>query len=434
MKLSVVGTGYVGLVAGACFAESGNDVICVDKDEQKILNLKNGVIPIYEPGLEDYVKRNVQKNRLHFTTDLTYAVDNSDIIFIAVGTPPDEDGSADLSHVLDVAKNIAKVMKERKIIVTKSTVPVGTADLIVKNMKEFTDKPFDVVSNPEFLKEGAAIDDFMFPDRVVIGTSNPEVAEIMKELYAPFVRTGNPILIMDNKSAEITKYAANAILATKISFMNEIARLCDRVGADVDMVRRGIGSDKRIGYSFIFPGVGYGGSCFPKDVKAIIKTAEEQGLEFKILRAVEDVNREQKVYLVEKILRYFNNDLKGKTFAIWGLSFKPNTDDMREAPSIEIIHKLYDAGAKIQAHDPAAMNEARRRGLDEKIVLCATQYDALTDADALIVVTEWMDYREPDFELIQKKLRKKVIFDGRNIYNPVKLKQLGFDYFGIGRE
>lgn len=433
MKLSVVGSGYVGLVAGACFAESGNNVICVDKDENKILNLKKGIIPIYEPGLEDYVKRNVEKGRLHFTTDLKFAVDNSDIIFIAVGTPPDEDGSADLSHVLEVARSIAKFMTSYKIVVNKSTVPVNTAELVTKTMKEITDIPFDVVSNPEFLKEGSAIEDFMYPDRVVIGTSNPEVAEIMKELYAPFVRTGNPILIMDNKSAEITKYAANSILATKISFMNEIARLCDLVGADVDMVRRGIGSDKRIGYSFIFPGVGYGGSCFPKDVKAILKTARDYGLDLKVIRAVEEVNEEQKTYIVSKILQHFHNNIEGKTFAIWGLSFKPNTDDMREAPAINIIEKLLSHGARIQAHDPAAMDEARRRKLDEKIVLCATQYDALTNADGLVLVTEWMDYREPDFDVIAKKLKNKVIFDGRNIYNPEKLKKMGFEYYGIGR-
>ncbi|GAB4174213.1 MAG: UDP-glucose/GDP-mannose dehydrogenase family protein [Calditrichia bacterium] len=434
MKLSVVGSGYVGLVAGACFAESGNYVICVDKDEKKILDLKNGKIPIYEPGLEDYVKRNAEKGRLTFTTDIKEGVENSDIIFIAVGTPPDEDGSADLSHVLAVAEDIAKNMKEFKIVVNKSTVPVGTAELVRKKMSEFTDIPFEVVSNPEFLKEGAAIEDFMYPDRVVIGTSSEKVAETMKELYAPFVRTGNPILIMDNKSAEITKYAANSILATKISFMNEMARFCDAVGADIDMVRKGIGSDKRIGYSFIFPGVGYGGSCFPKDVKAIIKTAASHDVELKVLKAVEDVNEEQKKYIIGKIVKHFGNDIKGKTFAIWGLSFKPNTDDMREAPSLVIIDELNKMGAKIQAHDPVAMNEARRRHVDDKAVLCATQYDALTNADALIVVTEWMDYREPDFDQIKLKLKQPIIFDGRNIYNPSKMKKLGFTYFGVGRE
>ncbi|MCK5074836.1 MAG: UDP-glucose/GDP-mannose dehydrogenase family protein, partial [Calditrichia bacterium] len=361
MKLTVVGSGYVGLVAGACFAESGNDVICVDKDEQKILDLKNGKIPIYEPGLDAYVKRNVEKGRLTFTTSLENGVNNSDIIFIAVGTPPDEDGSADLSYVLAVAEGVAKNMKKHKIIINKSTVPVGTAEKVAAKVKEHTDITFDVVSNPEFLKEGSAIDDFMYPDRVVIGTGSEKTAETMKELYAPFVRTGNPIVIMDNKSAEITKYAANALLATKISFMNEMARLCDKTGADISMIRKGIGSDSRIGYSFIFPGVGYGGSCFPKDVKAIIKTANSYDEPFKLLAAVEEVNEEQKEYIIPKILNYFNGDIKGKNFAVWGLSFKPKTDDMREAPAIVIINKLVELGATIQAYDPEAMDEARRR-------------------------------------------------------------------------
>ena len=433
MKLAVVGSGYVGLVAGACFAEAGNTVICVDKDEQKILDLKNGKIPIYEPGLDLYVKRNVDKGRLTFTTSMEEGVDNSEIILIAVGTPPDEDGSADLSHVLAVAESVAKVMKSHKIVINKSTVPVGTAEKVSNKIKEHTDLTFDIVSNPEFLKEGSAIDDFMYPDRVVVGTSSEKTAEVMQELYAPFVRTGKPIIIMDNKSAEITKYAANSLLATKISFMNEMARLCDKTGADINMIRKGIGSDSRIGNSFIFPGVGYGGSCFPKDVKAIIKTANLYDEPFKLLTAVEQVNEEQKEYIIPKILDYFNGDIKGKNFAIWGLSFKPNTDDMREAPAIVIINKLVELGANIQAYDPEAMDEARRRKIDEKAVLCAGQYDALTHADALIIVTEWMDFREPDFEVIKNKLKTPVIFDGRNIYKPEKIKKLGFDYFGIGR-
>ncbi len=433
MKLAVVGSGYVGLVAGACFAESGNNVICVDNNEHKINDLKNGKIPIYEPGLDDFVERNMEKGRLTFTTSLKDAVKKSDIIFIAVGTPPDEDGSADLTHVLNVAQGIAESMDSYKVIVNKSTVPVGTADLVREKISSITDLPFDVVSNPEFLKEGAAIDDFMYPDRVVLGVASEKAGKIMKELYLPFVRTGNPIIIMDNRSAEITKYAANSLLATKISFMNEIARLCDKAGADIDMVRKGIGSDKRIGYSFIFPGVGYGGSCFPKDVKAIIKTASEYGEKFSLLNAVEEVNKEQKEYLIPKISDYFNGELKGKTLAVWGLSFKPNTDDMREAPALVIIDKLANAGAKIKAYDPAAMDEARRRNVDEKAQLCDSQYDALQDADGLIIVTEWMDFREPDFEEMKKRLKTKVIFDGRNIYDPEKIKKLGFAYFGIGR-
>jgi UDPglucose 6-dehydrogenase len=433
MKLTIVGTGYVGLVAGACFAESGNNVICMDKDESKIENLKNGIIPIYEPGLDLLVKRNQSNGRLKFTTDTKKAVQESDIIFIAVGTPPDEDGSADLSHVLAVAKAIGENMNGYKIVVNKSTVPVGTADKVRETIKQYTDLPFDVVSNPEFLKEGAAIDDFMYPDRVVIGTSSPQVAEVMKELYSPFVRTGNPIIVMDERSAEVTKYAANAILATKISFMNEIANLCDRIGADVEMVRKGIGSDKRIGYSFIFPGVGYGGSCFPKDVKAIIRTAREYGYEMKLLEAVEDVNERQKKILIPRILDHFNGDIKGKKFAVWGLSFKPKTDDMREAPSIEIIKALHREGARIAAHDPVAIHEAKRQGLDEYCTFCEDNYDTLQDADALILVTEWLNYREPDFDLMKKLMRTPVVFDGRNIYNPQKMREMGFAYYGIGR-
>ncbi len=433
MKLTIVGTGYVGLVAGACFAESGNDVICMDRDEEKIRLLQEGTIPIYEPGLDQLVYRNQKNGRLSFTTDMEEAVNKSDIIFIAVGTPPDEDGSADLSHVLDVARSIGRHMKRYKIVVNKSTVPVGTADKVREVLAKETDIPFDVVSNPEFLKEGNAIDDFMYPDRVVIGTRNPRVAEIMKELYSPFVRTGNPIIVMDERSAELTKYAANAILATKISFMNEIANLCDLVNADVEMVRKGIGSDKRIGYSFIFPGVGYGGSCFPKDVKAIIRTAHAHDYRLRVLEAVEEVNEIQKTILVPKILNHFGGSVEGKTLTIWGLSFKPKTDDMREAPSLRIIEKLRELGARLQAHDPVALKEARRRGLDQYVRLFDDYYEALRDSDGLILVTEWLNYREPDFERMKQLMRTPVVFDGRNVYHPEKMRELGFAYYGIGR-
>lgn len=433
MKLTIIGTGYVGLVAGACFAQSGNNVICMDIDEEKINRLRNGEIPIYEPGLEALVERNSKNNRLIFTTNMNEAVQKSDIIFIAVGTPPDEDGSADLSHVLAVAKGIGKHMTDYKIIVNKSTVPVGTAKKVRNAVANETTIPFDVVSNPEFLKEGGAVDDFMYPDRVIIGTRNSKVAEIMKELYAPFVRTGNPMIVMDEVSAELTKYTANSILATKISFINEIANLCDIVGADVEMVRRGIGSDKRIGYSFIFPGVGYGGSCFPKDVKAIIRTAKDYDYHLRILESVEEVNEKQKLILIPKVLKFFNGSVQGKTLAIWGLSFKPKTDDMREAPAIPIIKELHRLGAKVQAHDPVALNEARRLGLDQFASFYDDYYEALEGADALILITEWLDYREPDFDLMKEKMNAPVIFDGRNILNADKVKDLNFSYFGIGR-
>ena len=433
MKLAVIGSGYVGLVAGACFAEAGNHVICMDKDESKIKRLREGIIPIYEPGLETMVERNVKNRKLTFSTNMKETVENSDIIFIAVGTPPDEDGSADLSYVLAVAKSIGQHMKKPKIVVNKSTVPVGTARKVKEAIQKETDIDAEVVSNPEFLKEGAAIDDFMYPDRVVVGTSNPEVAETMKELYSAFVRTGNPILIMDEVSAELTKYASNSLLATKISFINEMANLCDRVGADVEKVRKGIGSDSRIGYSFIFPGVGYGGSCFPKDVKAIIRTANEYDFPLRVLSAVEDVNEDQKKILIPKILDFYKNDISGKTLTIWGLSFKPKTDDMREASSRIIIRELHERGAKIQAHDPAAMNEARRLGLDKIITLHEDNYDALKGSDGLIVVTEWLEYREPDFDKIKSMLNHPVVFDGRNIYNPKKMRDMGFEYFCIGR-
>ncbi len=437
MKVSVVGTGYVGLVAGTCFADSGNEVICVDIDTKKIDMLNNGKVPIYEPGLEEMIKRNVEQDRLFFTTDIKQAVQSSQIIFIAVGTPPDEDGSADLQYVLAVAKDIGMHMNGFKVVVDKSTVPVGTADKVRAEIEKHTQEEFAVVSNPEFLKEGAAIDDFMKPDRVVIGTDNEEAAEIMRNLYAPYVRTGKPIIVMDIRSAELTKYTANAMLATKISFMNEIANLCDAVGANVEMVRKGIGSDRRIGPHFIFPGPGYGGSCFPKDVQAIIRTANEYGKELRILNAVEQVNDRQKTVLMDKIRSYFENDLRGKTFAVWGLSFKPNTDDMRESPAIYMIRALAAEGATIKAHDPEALEEAEWRFEDliknGKVELMKKRYDALEEADGLLVMTEWNAFREPDFYLIKETLNHPVIFDGRNLYNPTRMKKLGIDYFSIGR-
>ena len=436
MRVSVFGSGYVGLVAAVCFADVGNDVICVDIDEDKIRLLKNGEVPIYEPGLEEYLKRNVNEDRIEFTTDAKYAVEKSKVIFIAVGTPPGEDGSADLSHVLDVAKSIGNHMNEFKVVVDKSTVPVGTAEKVTKEIKKHTKHEVAVVSNPEFLKEGSAINDFMKPDRVVIGTSNEEAAEIMRNLYMPFVRTGKPIIVMDEKSAEITKYAANSMLATKISFMNDIANLCDKVGADVEMVRKGIGSDARIGPYFIFPGTGYGGSCFPKDVKAIIKTAQENDHELAILKSVEEVNIRQKTVLMDKILKYFKGNIKDKVFAMWGLAFKPRTDDMREAPSIEMINELIKHGAKIQAHDPAALTETKRifgDKIDKELFLFEKRYDSLENTDGLIIMTEWNEFREPDFYLIKESLKSHVIFDGRNLYQPKRLKKIGLDYFCIGR-
>lgn len=432
MNIAVIGTGYVGLVAGTCFAESGNNVICMDKDDNKINDLKNGIIPIYEPGLEPLIKRNIQNKNLQLSTDIKQTVQNSDIIFIAVGTPPDEDGSADLSHVLAVATAIGQNMKKPKIVVDKSTVPVGTAALVKETIQKQTDIEVHVVSNPEFLKEGAAVDDFMYPDRVVIGTSDPKVGETMKKLYEPFVRTGNPIHIMDEISAEMTKYAANSLLATKISFINEMSRLCELVGADIENIRLGIGSDKRIGYSFIFPGVGYGGSCFPKDVKAIIRTAQKNNFDMRILQSVEQVNEEQKKVIIPKLKKHFK-DLKGKTVALWGLSFKPKTDDMREAPSRVIIKELNKLGVKIQAHDPVAIEEAKRLKLDKVITLYNDNYEALKGADCLVVVTEWLEYRKPDFDQIKKLLNNPVIFDGRNIYDPDTMKKSGFEYYCIGR-
>ncbi|OIP29326.1 MAG: UDP-glucose 6-dehydrogenase [Deltaproteobacteria bacterium CG_4_9_14_3_um_filter_44_9] len=432
MKICIIGTGYVGLVAGVCFAENGNDVICVDKDSKKIEGLKRGKVPIYEPGLEELLKRNTKKERLQFTTNLKKAVKESFIIFIAVGTPQDDDGSADLNHVLEVAALIGKAMNGYKIIATKSTVPVGTTNRVRDAIGKETEHPFNVASNPEFLKEGAAVNDFMKPDRIIIGTDNQEAADIMKELYSPFVRTGNPILIMDIESAEMTKYAANAMLATRVSFMNELANLCEKVGADISDVRKGMGTDPRIGYSFLFPGVGYGGSCFPKDVKAIIRTAEENNYDLNILKAVDLANTNQREILVKKIMEHFGGNLKGRVIGIWGLSFKPNTDDIREAPSITIIKRLLEVGARIKAYDPAAMDEVKKEFYD-RIKYSKKSYDALEGADALVLITEWNEFREPDFERILKLMNTPVVFDGRNIFNPRKLQEMGFTYYGVGR-
>jgi len=432
VKLCVIGTGYVGLVAGTCFAESGNDVICVDIDAEKVARLQQGIVPIYEPGLEELIKRNVAESRLAFSTDLRDAVRRSLICFIAVGTPQSEDGSADLAAVLAVAEGIADAMDGYRVIVDKSTVPVGTADRVRQAMAARTTHPFDVVSNPEFLKEGAAIDDFMKPDRVVIGSDSPRASELMQELYRPFVRTEHPILVMSAASAEMTKYAANSMLAARISLMNEFANLCERVGADVDDVRRGIGFDRRIGHHFLFPGVGYGGSCFPKDVKAVIRTAAEQGLDFRLLRAAEEVNERQKRTLVDKVAAHFGADLRGRRIAVWGLSFKPRTDDMREAPSIPIIEALLEAGAEVYAYDPEAMQEAHRV-FGERIQYCRVNYDALRDADALLIVTEWNEFRRPDFARMREVMKQPVVFDGRNIFDPQKMRDLGFTYYSVGR-
>ena len=432
MKIAVVGTGYVGLVAGACLAESGNDVICVDKDATKINMLRRGKIPIYEPGLDDLVRRNKSEGRLVFTTDLVKGVRASEVIYIAVGTPQDEDGSADVRHVMNAARDVARAMNGYKVIVDKSTVPVGTAEKVREVVRRETTHPFSVVSNPEFLKQGAAVEDFMKPDRVVIGAEDPRAAEIMVKLHQPFTRTGAPIIMMDCQSAELTKYASNAILATKISFMNEIANVCDLFGADVDLVRRAVGSDRRIGSSFLFPGVGYGGSCFPKDVRALVKFSADRKYDFKILKAVDAVNDNQKRVLVRKIEAHFGKALKGKTIAVWGLAFKPKTDDMREAPSIPMIEALLAKGAKIQAYDPEAMKAAK--GIfGNKIAYSAKNYDALKGADALVVLTEWQEFREPDFARMKKLLRTPVIFDGRNIYQRDEMKTLGFAYYSIGR-
>jgi UDPglucose 6-dehydrogenase len=433
MKIAVVGTGYVGLVLGACLAENGNTVICVDKDQSKIDTLNAGRIPIYEPGLEELVRRNGQEDRLTFTTELGSAVQASEIVFIAVGTPQGEDGAADLQHVLAVARDIGRAMNKYTIVVDKSTVPVGTATRVRDVIAKETTQPFSVVSNPEFLKQGAAIEDFMKPDRVVVGIEDGDdrAAALMKELYGPFTRTGAPILLMSTESAELSKYAANSILATRISFMNEIANVCELVGADVDAVRKAIGSDRRIGTSFLFPGVGYGGSCFPKDTQALLRSAADQGYDFKILRAVEDVNQRQKARLVEKMEQHFK-DVSGRTIALWGLAFKPRTDDMREAPAIPIIEQLLKKGATVKAYDPAAAPVARRL-FDGRIALCDKSYDALAGADALAIVTEWNEFREPDFRKMRTLMKTPVIFDGRNIYSPEQMQALGFTYFSIGR-
>jgi len=432
MKIAVVGSGYVGLVAAACLSEMGNTVISVDNDQEKIAGLEKGILPIYEPGLDVLIDRNVREKRLSFSTDTALAVKKSSIIFIAVGTPPEEDGSADLKHVLAVAADIGRAMDGPRIVINKSTVPVGTAELVRCEVKKYTDYRVDVVSNPEFLKEGAAIDDFMKPDRVVVGTASDEVAEVMQELYRPFVRTNNPIYIMSNRSAELTKYVANSLLATKISFMNEIANLCDVVGADVQDIRRGIGSDRRIGPHFIFPGVGFGGSCFPKDVKALRHTSDSYGYHLDILQAVTEVNTAQKRIMGKKITGVFGEDLTGKTFGVWGLSFKPNTDDMREAPSLVIIRDILDRGGKVKAYDPEATEYARKL-LGDSITYCHSGYEALEGSDALLLITEWTEFREPDFERIADALNRKIIFDGRNIWNPRMLKRMGFIYHGIGR-
>ena len=444
MKICVVGTGYVGLVAGTCFAETGNDVICMDVDEKKIAGLKKGKLPIYEPGLQELIRRNVQEERLRFTTDLPWAVQNSLIVSIAVGTPQGDGGSSDLSHVMEAVRAIAKAMNDYKIIVTKSTVPVGTADKIAQEISARTAVEFDVVANPEFLKAGAAVEDFMKPDRVVIGATNSRAVEIMQDLYAPFTRTGAPILVMDPRSAEMTKYAANAMLASRISFMNEIANLCDRTGADVNRVRHAIATDRRIGASFLFPGLGYGGSCFPKDVQALIHLARENDYPLKLIQAVEEVNELQKRVMIHKILDFYSSEtdnkkqdadhspLKGKTFAIWGLAFKPQTDDMREAPSRVVIEQLLALGAKIQAFDPEAMKEARKI-FGDKITYAKNNYEALKGADALILVTEWNEFRNPDFKKMKALLKDPVIFDGRNQYSRREMRELGFDYVGVGR-
>ena len=432
MRVAVIGTGYVGLVVGACLAETGNDVVCADVDKTKIGALKQNKIPIYEPGLEPMVVRNQREGRLTFTTDVAQAVERSEVVFIAVGTPPDEDGSADLQHVLDVARIIGEHMNEPKVVVTKSTVPVGTAEKVRAEVARHTRTPFHVCANPEFLKEGAAVEDFMKPDRVVVGVDSDEAARVIEELYAPFVRTGNPLIVMDIASAEMTKYAANAMLATRISFMNQIARLCEAVGANVTHVRRGIGSDRRIGPAFLFPGPGYGGSCFPKDVKALMRTSAERGVDLEILKAVESANETQKQILFAKLSRHLG-DLNQRTIAVWGLAFKAETDDVRESPSLVLIEALLCAGAKVHVHDPAAMKTAAQQ-LGNRVTYASHAYDALGGADALAIVTEWLEYRNPDFTRIKNLLNRPLIVDGRNLYDPAKLGRLGFTYDSIGRQ
>ena len=432
MKITVIGTGYVGLVTGTCFAETGNKVTCIDIDKAKVDKLSSGQITIYEPGLEKIFLRNTKEGRLVFTTNLEEVLEASEIIFLALPTPPGADGSADLKYVLGVADQLGKLMTGYKVIVNKSTVPVGTADKVREAIAKNYKGEFDVVSNPEFLREGVAVEDFMKPDRVVIGTKSEQAKKVMTELYAPYVRQGNPLIFMDERSSELTKYAANSFLATKISFMNEIGQLCERMGADVDMVRRGIGSDDRIGKRFLFPGIGYGGSCFPKDVQALVKSSNEVNYDFEILKAVEKVNALQKLHLVNKINAYFKNDLQGKKIALWGLAFKPNTDDIRDAPAIDMINALTAAGATITAYDPEAMPNVKNK-LGDKIKYATNQYEALTGADILVIATEWSEFRTPDFEIIVKELPSKVIFDGRNLFDVAKMKEMGYHYESIGR-
>ena len=438
MNIAVVGTGYVGLVTGTCFAETGVNVICVDINKKKVEMLRNGEVPIYEPGLDALLERNLDKGRISFTTSLEKGIKDADAVFIAVGTPPDEDGSADLKYVLGVAREIGQHMENYKVIVTKSTVPVGTSFKVKAAVEEELVKrgvriPFDVASNPEFLKEGSAVDDFLKPDRIVVGIESKRAEKVMKRLYKPYLMNGHPLLFMDIFSSEMTKYAANSMLATKISFMNDIANLCELVGANVDLVRKGIGSDSRIGNKFIYPGTGYGGSCFPKDVQALVRTADEYGHSLEVLKAVEAVNYRQKTTLVEKIKKHFGDNLKGKQFGLWGLAFKPKTDDMREAPSLVIIEQLVALGASIRAYDPVAMHEAERI-LGDKIAYAKDEYDVCIDADALILVTEWSEFRMPNFRILEKLMNEKTIFDGRNVYDPEEMAEQGFNYYSIGRE
>lgn len=432
MKIAVVGTGYVGLVTGTCFSETGNHVTCIDIDQRKVEKLKNGIMPIYEPGLEVLFERNTKQGRLNFTTDLKEGIEGAKVIFLALPTPPGEDGSADLKYILQVAEDLGPLLKQYTIIIDKSTVPVGTADKVRAKIAAAATVDFDVVSNPEFLREGVAVDDFMKPDRVVIGSSSEKANKVMEALYAPLVRQGNPIIFMDERSAELTKYAANSFLATKITFMNEIANLCEKLGADVDAVRKGIGTDSRIGKRFLFAGIGYGGSCFPKDVQALSRSADDVDYDFKILDAVMEINQSQKVKLIPKIQQFFNNDLQGKTIAVWGLAFKPYTDDIREAPSLVNIDELLKLGAKVKAYDPEAMENVKNL-IGDKIQLCQDEYDAIEGADALLIMTEWPIFRTPDFERLAKSLKNKVIFDGRNLYEPNQMEELGFKYYSIGR-
>ena len=432
MNIAVVGTGYVGLVTGTCFAETGNNVVCVDIDADKVARMRNGEVPIYEPHLDVLFHRNIKAGRLSFTTDLREAQNSAEIIFLALPTPPGEDGSADLSYILKVASDLAEMISDYKVIIDKSTVPVGTSEKVKNVIETKTDVPFDVVSNPEFLREGFAVDDFMKPDRVVIGTESDRAIDLMEHLYSPFVRQGNPLIFMDEKSAELTKYAANAFLATKITFMNEIANFCEKVGANVDMVRKGMGADERIGKRFLFPGIGYGGSCFPKDVQALALSGKQSGYNFDILDSVMKINQIQKLVLVEKIKKYYGEDLSGKHFALWGLAFKPDTDDIREAPALYIVDALIEAGATIKAFDPEAMQNVKK-SIGDKIDYSENFYDALDQADALLIATEWSQFRSPDFDEIAKRLKSKTIFDGRNLYDPKEIKELGFYYESIGR-